>query len=119
MPSGRQTPFTARLARALEEAATPVRPAAHPRAARPRHARQPAVSGTEHVPHRPTWDCQCCGKPWPCDPAREDLTQEGDSITRAIDLSIHLTVAIQDLTTTPTEELYERFLAWTWQATEF
>lgn len=73
---------------------------------------------SEHVPHRPTWDCLCCGKPWPCDPAREALMQEGNGATRGIYLSVQLTVALQDLPTTPSGELYERFFAWTWQATE-
>ena len=32
----------------------------------------------EHQPKRPQWDCEACGKEWPCDPAREALRAEGD-----------------------------------------
>jgi hypothetical protein len=52
----------------------------------------------QHWPHRPSWDCLCCGKPWPCDPARESLAQE-DGVSRSIYLTIQFGLAAEDMPT--------------------
>jgi hypothetical protein len=31
------------------------------------------VSTDEHIPHRPTWRCAGCLKPWPCELAQQHL----------------------------------------------
>jgi hypothetical protein len=63
-----------------------------------------------HVPARPSWDCQACGCPWPCDPAREE--RAGDP-TLSIYLSLQLADAASDMPWAPPGELWERFVAWT------
>ena len=70
------------------------------------------MSGPEHIALRPSWDCGSCGKPWPCDPAREGMAAE-DPITRSIFLSLLLHEAAGDMPTAPPAELFERFVAWT------
>jgi hypothetical protein len=70
------------------------------------------VTSVGHDPHRPTWDCLGCGKPWPCDPAREEMAGE-NRITRAILMSMMLDKAAGDMPTAAPGELYERFIAWT------
>jgi len=50
----------------------------------------------QHWPRRPSWDCLCCGKPWPCDPAREGMAAE-DAVSRNIYLSIQLKFALEEL----------------------
>lgn len=67
----------------------------------------------EHVAQRPSWDCRICGKPWPCDPAREALSIELDKVQLAIYLWTVLEEACNDLPTLPASETFERFLAWT------
>ena len=69
----------------------------------------------DHVASYPSWDCQACGRQWPCDPAREALKSEPD-MTRtplAMLMAAHLTTAAADMPTAPPDELWERFLAWT------
>ncbi|TDO40675.1 hypothetical protein C8E87_4394 [Paractinoplanes brasiliensis] len=68
---------------------------------------------SEHHPGRPSWDCLACGKPWPCDPAREALALELGRTPLAMYLCAHLHEAARDMPTTSPGELYERFLAWT------
>lgn len=70
-------------------------------------------AGSEHVVHRPSWDCRACGRPWPCDPAREYLAQRLDSIGLAMYAWDHLDEAAGELPNAPPGELFERFLAWT------
>jgi len=67
----------------------------------------------EHAPDRPSWDCQVCEKPWPCDPAREDLCSEMDRVTLAINMWLNLENAVLELPDTPADELFARFIAWT------
>jgi hypothetical protein len=66
-----------------------------------------------HQPHRPSWDCDTCGKPWPCDPARERLISEGTGPSLAILMWGHLEDAVLELPETPSGEVFDRFLAWT------
>jgi hypothetical protein len=67
----------------------------------------------EHLPERPSWDCLSCGKPWPCDPAREELVGRLDRIGLAMYAWDRLEEAAGELPQAPVGELFERFLAWT------
>lgn len=67
----------------------------------------------DHTPARPSWDCLACGRPWPCDPAREQLTRRYDGIGLAVYAWDRLEEAAGDLNGVPAEELFTRFLAWT------
>lgn len=74
------------------------------------------VTGVEHVADRPSWHCRSCGKPWPCDEARENLTATMDSLSLAMFAWVLLEEAAGDLPRSASGELYERFLRWTrWQ----
>lgn len=73
----------------------------------------PAVTGREHVPHRPSWDCWACGKDWPCNPAREDLAATMDRVVLAMFMGDRMVQAAHDMLTVTPEELFERFLDWT------
>jgi hypothetical protein len=70
------------------------------------------VTTLEHWPDRRSWGCRACGEPWPCDQARKNLA---DDPTVAIYMSIQLHVAMLELPTARPREMYERFIAWTWQ----
>ncbi|MFE9917655.1 hypothetical protein ACFYPG_21100 [Micromonospora sp. NPDC005553] len=71
--------------------------------------------GGEHMPRRPQWDCQACEQSWPCDPARVRLAEEFG--TNRVNLSMYvsglLDVALEELPTVATADLYDRFVAWT------
>ena len=67
----------------------------------------------EHEAERPSWDCANCGRPWPCDPAREQLKAHLGPVIVAIHMWGRLDDAVLDLRGVPTGELYERFLSWT------
>lgn len=72
-----------------------------------------AGAGSDHLPDRATYDCHACGKPWPCDPAREHLmTHMPDRIDRAIRLWDELENAIYTLPPEPLDVLLDRFLRW-------
>lgn len=66
-----------------------------------------------HQPHRPSWDCLACGRPWPCDPAREALAGTLDRIGLAMHAWDRLEEAALELPGSTSKELFERFLAWT------
>lgn len=66
-----------------------------------------------HPPQRPTWDCLGCGKPWPCVPAREDLTQTLDPVMLGVYMNAHLGIAAADLPSAQPGELFTRFIEWT------
>jgi hypothetical protein len=74
------------------------------------------VTGGEHVPGRPSWDCEACGEPWPCGPAKVELVEEyGDDRTSlAVYLAAQLQAAIDDYTNTaaPVPPLFDRFFGW-------
>ena len=67
----------------------------------------------EHTADRPSWDCRCCGKPWPCDPAREQLVAELSPVRLAMYCWVNLEEAAGDLPDMPVAEAFDRFLAWT------
>jgi hypothetical protein len=68
---------------------------------------------SEHIEERPSWDCGACGKPWPCDPAREELAAALDPVALRIQMWTRLEVAALDMPHGPASELFERFLRWT------
>jgi len=72
-----------------------------------------AAADGEHVAERPSWDCRVCGKPWPCDAAREALILEMDRVALAIYMWINLEEAVLDRPLGPASELFERFIRWT------
>ena len=63
---------------------------------------------------RPSWDCACCGKPWPCDPAREHLAAEHQTDPTATALYLHTQAALaaEDLPVLMPGDRFDRFLAW-------
>jgi len=67
----------------------------------------------EHIEERPSWDCRACGKPWPCDPAREELAAALDPTALRSQMWTRLEMAVSDLPPGPSAELFERFLRWT------
>jgi hypothetical protein len=72
-----------------------------------------AAEFTEHLAHRPSWDCRQCLKPWPCDPAREAFVTTLNSVERAILMWTYLEVAAEDIRETPLDEIFTRFIRWT------
>jgi hypothetical protein len=68
----------------------------------------------QHIADRPSWDCLACEKPWPCDPAREQLAGEMDSMQLAMYAWVNLEEAAEDMPAMSPDEMFERFLAWTW-----
>jgi hypothetical protein len=73
------------------------------------------VTDPVHVPARPGWDCAACARPWPCDPAREELATRYPRTILAIVAATYLGQATGDMLTAAPAELYERFLSWTRQ----
>jgi hypothetical protein len=71
------------------------------------------VSGGEHVAARPSWDCGRCGKPWPCDLAREQFAAEMTRTELAVMMSVDMVEAARDDDAIMPSELFDRFLAWT------
>jgi hypothetical protein len=70
----------------------------------------------EHSAERPSWDCRICGRPWPCDPAREAMVAEMDRVSLAIFMWINLEDAVGDLPSAPAMELFDRFIGWTYRS---
>ncbi len=66
----------------------------------------------EHIEERPSWDCGACGKPWPCDPAREELAATLTPVAPRTQMWTRLEEAAQDMPTTPAREPFERFIGW-------
>jgi hypothetical protein len=68
----------------------------------------------EHTPKRPSWDCRCCAKTWPCAAAREQLAEEfvGNTVQLSILLWSYLEDWIHDQGPGPFGEAFERFIAW-------
>jgi hypothetical protein len=67
----------------------------------------------DHIPHRPSWDCRSCGRPWPCDAARERLTREHSRMELALLMWDQIEEAARDMPQTPASALFDRFLRWT------
>lgn len=66
-----------------------------------------------HQPERPTWDCNTCGKEWPCDPARERMVSEGTGPSLAAVMWMYLEDAVQELPALTAPETFDRFISWT------
>ena len=66
-----------------------------------------------HRHERPTWECEACGKDWPCDPAREELAMEHDRTGLAILMWTYLEDYAMDSGTGSLAGAFERFIAWT------
>ena len=71
------------------------------------------MASEEHPAHRPDWDCEVCGQPWPCDRAREQLAAEMRGTTLALNMQIYMVNALRENPSIPPTELFERFLSWT------
>lgn len=67
----------------------------------------------EHLEERPSWDCQACGRPWPCDHAREELATGLSPAALRIEMWNRLEAACLDMPHGPASEMFERFLHWT------
>ncbi|MDT4992019.1 MAG: hypothetical protein QOH97_1911 [Actinoplanes sp.] len=67
----------------------------------------------DHPAARPSWDCAGCGRPWPCDPARERLAGEFSGTYLTLFLAVDMVDAARDNPGIPPSEPHERFLAWT------
>lgn len=69
-----------------------------------------------HVAVRPAWDCESCGDPWPCDPAKVILSEEFGPRTLRVVMAVFAHEAARDLTTD--RPLYPRMLGWitVWEA---
>ncbi|WFE42251.1 flavin reductase [Micromonospora sp. WMMD998] len=72
-----------------------------------------------HAPLKPLWICTACAHPWPCGPARLELTAEyaGEPQYLALDMAGLLNEATEDMTglcPAPPDPLalYGRFLGW-------
>ncbi|HEX8631241.1 MAG TPA: hypothetical protein VF755_24035 [Catenuloplanes sp.] len=66
-----------------------------------------------HVPARPSWECSACGRPWPCAPARAELSEAFDPVELGVLAGERLAEAAGDLPALSPEQLFERFLGWT------
>jgi hypothetical protein len=67
----------------------------------------------EHIKHRPNWDCTACGKPLPCNPAREEPAATLSPVALRTRMWARLERAALDMPHGPPGELFERFLHWT------
>ncbi|GAA4463794.1 flavin reductase [Phytohabitans houttuyneae] len=69
----------------------------------------------EHTPTRPSWTCSVCGVDWPCDKARDQLCQVyGEQrVNLAVYMATQLGHAAGELSGASTNDLYQRFIAWT------
>ncbi|GAB1689424.1 hypothetical protein [Krasilnikovia sp. M28-CT-15] len=78
-----------------------------------------AVRELTHTPLLPSYDCSCCGAPWPCGPAKVELFEEMrlNRIHVVLYLGAHLRgaldEAISDHDWSHVDNLYERFVGWT------
>jgi hypothetical protein len=84
------------------------------RAPRPRVAPDDRglADGLTHNAVKPAWDCEDCGTPWPCDPARIWFRETYSPAMVGRMLNEMSVRAARD-TNMPPSELYERFVAWT------
>jgi hypothetical protein len=75
---------------------------------------KPALDGTRHVWERPSWKCQGCGEPWPCQDRRTRFLADHAKNRRRLRtmLATWMPKAVQDLGLT-TEQAQVRFIGWT------
>lgn len=67
----------------------------------------------DHTAARPSWDCRVCGRPWPCEPARERLLGELGATQLRMYTWMMLEAAAGDLQALTAPSLFERFMSWT------
>jgi hypothetical protein len=70
------------------------------------------MSGDDHPVSRPSWLCGNCGRPWPCDPAREQLAAEMAGTDLTLWMATLMVAAAREDPAIRPSELYERFLGW-------
>jgi len=80
---------------------------------RPAQSAQALEEPGLHIAERPSWDCRSCGRPWPCDSARQALRAEMTRTPLAIYMCGNLDEAVRDLPASLPSELFERFIGWT------
>lgn len=68
---------------------------------------------TDHVPMQPSWDCQACRRPWPCEPARHQLAAAFGPVRLRLFCWTQFELAAVDMRDKPTGELLDRFVRWT------
>lgn len=73
-----------------------------------------AITGREHLPNRPGWDCWACGQDWPCEPAQDAFAETYDVPSLAEFMGDLLVTAAKDLPWLEIPDLAGRFVAWTW-----
>jgi RimJ/RimL family protein N-acetyltransferase len=66
-----------------------------------------------HLPDRTTWDCTHCAAPWPCGPARRELSRTMSPTSLGMYLADHLYDAVPHLPGVTPAALWARFLGWT------
>ena len=72
-----------------------------------------AAEVTEHIAARPSWDCRLCLKPWPCDPAREEIMATMNRVERSVLMWVYLEAAAEEIRGMPLSEIFARFVSWT------
>jgi hypothetical protein len=65
-----------------------------------------------HEVSRPSWECAACGRPWPCDPAREAMMGSMSSVELNVYLAFCFGDAAEELPNDPLVELHRRFFSW-------
>ncbi|MFI5494464.1 hypothetical protein [Actinoplanes sp. NPDC051859] len=71
-----------------------------------------------HTPRQPSLDCSVCDQPWPCAPAKVELSEEfhGNRTGLTIYLGTYMDSALREAITDHewgrVDNLYERFLGW-------
>ncbi|MEV4271917.1 flavin reductase [Micromonospora aurantiaca (nom. illeg.)] len=85
------------------------------RAARALDALDERMSGIDHQPHRPTWECRACYEPWPCPAGQVQLAEayRDDRSGLRIYMGELYAAAQEDLHDFPPRLLYTQFVAWT------
>ena len=71
----------------------------------------------EHEGVPPGWTCAACSKPWPCVPAKEELTAEfrGFPTSLTVYMASMMAAAARDFLAhggMPPPDLWSRFLGW-------
>lgn len=70
----------------------------------------PAEYGPAHQPDRPTWLCEACGRPWPCEPGWEDLRERLPSGALGMFMVTMVGLAAGDMPESIPVALYIRFI---------
>ncbi|MCT2280386.1 flavin reductase [Micromonospora chalcea] len=73
------------------------------------------MSGVDHQPHRPSWECRACYEPWPCAAGQVQLAEayRDDRAALSVYMGELYAAAQEDLPEFPPRLLYTQFVAWT------